>query len=183
MIIAMSRLVGLSALLALPSAGGTAAASTPRQLYNKTIELSWSLDTVQRRPDGRIVRPRVDVARTIYVSTAGRLFVRTTKTVNNRSKTGEMAPGDDRTREGMARQLQFEGRRLIGHLEYSSGAGQMTVDFGADFRTCTVNLVFGRLGGAPIAWRAMDGTIHEVVSVNVLSPTCSIREGNAFAGD
>lgn len=95
-------------MLALPSASGTAVASTPRQLYNKTIQLSWSLNTVQRRPDGRIVSPRIDVERTIYVSTAGRLFVRTTKTVNNRSKTGEM-----------------------------------------------------------------DGAIHEVVSVKVLSPTCS----------
>jgi hypothetical protein len=46
-----------------------------------------------------------------------------------------------------------------------------------------LNVVFGRQGGAPIRWSAMDGTIHEVISVKAVSPICSIRDGNAFAGD
>jgi hypothetical protein len=186
MIVATSRFLRIPTLLALFWTGVEAAASTPTQLYNKTILLAWSVDTIQRRPDGTMVSPRVDIERTIYVSTAGRLFVRTTKTVTNRrfhaTRTNEMAPGDNRTLEGMARQLRFEGRRLIGHLEYYSGAGQMTVDFDPNFLTCTMNLVYGKQGGAPIRWKAMDGTIHEVISVKAVSPTCSIKDGNAFAG-
>jgi hypothetical protein len=128
-ITAISRLVRSSTLLALLWASAEAAASTPTLLYNKTILLSWSLDTVQRRPDGTIVSPRVDIERKIYVSTAGRLFVRTTTTAGKGTRTTEMAPEENRTPEGMARQLRFEGRRLVGHREYHSGTGQMTIDF------------------------------------------------------
>jgi len=129
------------------------------------------------------VSPRVDIERKIYVSTTGRLFVRTTTTAGKGTRTTEMAPEENRTPEGMARQLRFEGRRLVGHREYHSGAGQMTIDFDSNFRTCTMNVVFGRQGGTPIRWSAMDGTIHEVISVKAVLPTCSIRDGNAFAAD
>jgi hypothetical protein len=161
--------------------------AAPAGLTNKTIVLSWSVASVQRLPDGRVVNPLVDIEQTIYVSSAGRLFARTTKTAtgrkSQRSETGEMAPGDEKTPDGLSRQLRFAGRRLIGDLEYHSGAGRVTIDFGPDFRSCTMNVVFGRSGGAPIRWKGMDGTIREVISAKVASQTCSIREGNAFAGN
>lgn len=181
----MVRLCGLLVVASVVFSQGCLA--TPTQLYNKTIELSWSVESVQRRPDGKVVSPQVNLRRTIYVSTAGRLFVRTAKTATNgrfhASETRDVAPGDDRTQEGFRRQLRLQGHRLIGNLEYYSGAGLMTVDFDPDFRSCTVNIIFGRQGGAPIRWKAMDGTIHEVISAKAVSQTCSIRDGNAFAGE
>jgi hypothetical protein len=153
--------------------------ATPTQLYNKTITVSWLVESVQRLPDGRIVSPHVENQRTIYVSTAGRLFLRSTTTATNgrfyASKTADKAPGDS--------QIRFEGRRLIGNRAYSRGAGQMTIDFSPDFRSCTVSLIFGKEGGAPIRWKGLDGTIHEVISAKAVSSTCSIKEGNAFAGE
>jgi hypothetical protein len=187
MIPGRSRLVAIWASAALWLTSSAALAAAPTELYNKTVELSWTVESVQRLPDGRTVTPSVHVERQIYVSSAGRLFARTTRSSLRRgaliTKSGEVAPGDDRTPGGLARQFRFEGHHLVSRAEYHSGAAQMTVDFGADFRTCAMNLVYGRQGGAPIKWKAMDGTIREVISARAVSSSCSIRNGNPFAGE
>jgi hypothetical protein len=71
---------------------------------------------------------------------------------------------------------------LVGTKEHYSGAGRTTVDFDPSFRTCTATVLYGKAGGAPIRWLALDGTVHEVISVRAVSSSCSIKDGNEFAG-
>jgi hypothetical protein len=172
----LSGLLGV-ALLLVPATAAQAAA--PRPLHDKTILLSWSQHNVETWPDG-VTRPRqVLNQRTVYVSSAGRLFTRATRTGRRTAHIGDYAPGEDRTPDGHARQMQFQGNQLVGSLAFASGAGRAVATFDPGFSSCSLNVVFGRQGGAPIRWRTR-GRMVEVQAISVSAPSCVIRDGNVF---
>jgi hypothetical protein len=158
------------------------AAAAPAQLLNKTIVISWSRDVTEKRGDGTIINIHRNDTRQIYVSTAGRLFIRRTAQIRQLQRTKDVEPGTTTTPEGQV-DMRFQGNRLVLTRTHYSGATQLTIDFDPGFTTCTMKVVSGKeAAGAPIVWRGMNGRPFEVISNTVTSSSCEIRDGNLFAG-
>lgn len=113
-------------LMGLAASEGAFAA--PQQLLNKAIQFSWSTEVVQRGPDGQIVRPRIDTNKTVYVSSAGRLFERSSRENRKRrlNKGGDYAPDTATNKSGEARGLRFAGNSLVGSHAWAQGAATRT---------------------------------------------------------
>jgi hypothetical protein len=175
--------------------GWDIASAAPAQLLNKTVVISWSRDITQKKMDGTVFNTRRDDTRQIYVSTAGRVFMRSISRAwgnsSDRQRTGsgglqranDIAPGDTKTPEGVQPlDVHFEGNSLVMNRAHYSGASQLRIDFDSGFTTCTMKALSGKAGGAPIVWKGLNGETYEVISNTVTSSSCEIRGGNLFAG-
>ncbi len=153
------------------------ASGAPAQLNNKTIRMSASATINAVAEDGsRANLPRT-VHRTIYISSKGRIFSREDRRAGRNADTVEMAPG-----QSSSGGFRFEGNRLVGVMMSASGARQVTVNFSADFGSCTANVAFGREGGKPYKVKGLDGKMYTVTGLPTASgATCSISDGNPFA--
>lgn len=175
-----------AATLAILSVSSVAASATPPQLHDKTISLSWSVSQSLKAPDGRIVNPSTSESRIIYVSSAGRLFIRSARNTAAISRSNDYAPGD-RNRDDRSSQVsgwRFQGNQLVAMSALSgSGGSRVQVSFDPSFSSCTLSVVFGRSGGQSIRFRGIDGVNYEAISMSAGNPTCSIRSGNAFGGN
>lgn len=172
-------------LITLLAGSPAFAAGAPPQLHNKSILLSWSTQVVQTGRDGRVITPTLAQQRTIYISSQGRIFVRSGRSINNRkfsgSKTGEAGPDDSRGYAGEARGMSFQGNTLIGTQTYASGAGQIRITFDPGFSSCTMVAVEGKSASGPIRIKGLDGQMYERTSSTSSGYSCSIRDGNALA--
>jgi hypothetical protein len=170
----MKLTIWLLAVVVSAAQFGVALAALPR-LINKTITISWTEAVQQKAPDGRFLNNQVTRQRTVYVSSAGRIFVRS----NNRSKGGELnrERGPGYTAVGT---LNFQGNLLVGYDVNEGNARKLSVKFDSSFSSCTATIVWGKSGGTP-RWLGYDGVIYKILSVSVTGSNCSIREGNAFA--
>lgn len=161
------------------------AAGTPPQLHNKSIQLAWTTQAVQKGPDGRVITPTLSQKRTIYISSQGRIFIRAGRGVTNQkfsaSKTGESGPDDSRGYAGEARGMSFQGNTLIGTQTYASGAGQIRITFDPGYASCTMVAVEGKSGSGPVRVKGLDGQMYERISATSSGYSCSIRDGNALA--
>ena len=162
------------------------AQGAPKQLYNKSITLSWA-QSAAMKVDGR-VRPSGSTAytRQIYVSGAGRLFVRATRdggvtSTNRHTSKSESDPTANLTPGGGG--MRFQGNRLVGVLALASDAVQAAATFDPSFGSCTLEVIMGKSGGGPIKMKLPDGAMGEAVSeVQISYPKCAISDGNVFAG-
>jgi hypothetical protein len=157
-----------------------ARAQAPRQLYNKTIQLNWTTLVNETDPNGQSKNVAVAVNHTIYVSSAGRLFERASRTTQKASKQTENAPGAKQNAGGEATGLSFQGNRLIGNTAFGQGARNFTVTFDPGYSSCTVSVVFGRDSGG-LKRKGVDGVMRTINSMKSSGETCSIREGNPFS--
>jgi len=168
----------------LVTAGAAFAGPAPKQLYNKSVMVNWVESVLQKASDGSSRNPQINTTRTIYVSSAGRLFVKGTRSINNRMYQGtkNTARGPDGSGGGSGN-FSFEGDRMIGTAVFDGGARRMTVSFDPSFSSCTATVVYGKSGSANQKWQSLDGnTTYEVISISVGAVGCSVREGNAVAG-
>lgn len=161
---------------------GPASAGAPQPLYDKSIQIAWTSSAVERSADGRTINPQINVGWTIYVSSAGRLFVRGQRSVRGRGGLhSDIAPGATTNRRGEPTGVRFVGKTLVGNVAYALGALHFVATFDQSFGGCTLQVVYGREGGKMMR-RGIDGVSRQIVSVGVSGQTCSIHEGNAFAG-
>jgi hypothetical protein len=167
-------------LSAAPLSAGLAAA--PQQLYNKAIQINWTAQVTEHDADGKTVTPQLGASRTIYVSSAGRLFVRASRTnaKSGQSRGSDLAPGATQNSAGEARGLRFEGNKLIGAVAFAQGAGRMIATFDPSYSSCTVDLTYGREAGG-MRRQGVNGVMYTIDSISVTGQSCSIREGNPFA--
>ncbi len=174
-----SVIVGPS-LFAVSSAG-----AAPQQLYNKSVTVNWVESTLQKASDGSSRNPQINSTRIIYISSAGRLFVKGTRSINNRNYQGtkNTIRGPDGSSNAGPGGFSFAGNQLIGTAVFDGGARRIAVSFDPGFSSCTANVVYGKSGSANQKWKSLDGTqTFELISVSVGAVGCSIREGNAVAG-
>jgi hypothetical protein len=156
-----------------------ALAQAPRQLYNKTIVINWTVNVAQRGPDGQARNVNVAVNHTVYVSSAGRLFERSTRASKKGQKQSENAPGASQNSGGEATSLRFEGSKLVGNTAFAQGARRFEASFDSGFSSCTVSVLFGR-DAAGLKRRGIDGVMYTIDSMKASGESCSIREGNAL---
>lgn len=172
--------VGLfAAAISIPAS--QAFAEAPHQLYNKTVQINWSVSVAETGPDGQKKNPTVAINHTIYVSSAGRLFERASRASRKGLKQSENAPDQTRNAGGEARAVHFEGSRLVGNNAFTAGALHFVATFDPSFSSCTVAVIYGREAGN-IKRKGIDGVMYTIDSLVASGETCSVREGNPFAG-
>ena len=164
-------LAGFATLIASP------ALAAPAHLLNKSITVSYATTIPGKRADGSAVRGSRVSVRTIYISSAGRIFTRILRRDGSQSQQKDFGPGET----GGA--LRFAGDTLVGVMKFPSGAAQMTISFGGSGQSCSASIIAGREGGRPIRWKGVDGMMNEQTGpVSFSNVTCSITSGNAFGG-
>ena len=169
------RLVIVLAIIAAFSSI-TGADAAPRQLYGKGIEIQYNVTGTVETPRG----PRSGtstVSRTIYVSSAGRLFERASWSVRGSTRPSDNAPGASTNRGGEVRGMSFRGNDLVAYIAYESGAGQMTIHFDASFSTCEGSVRFGSEGGKAIT-RQVHGELRQFTSLHASGFSCRVTQGN-----
>jgi len=161
---------------------GTAAAQAPRQLFNKTVAFSYTTENVIRDPDGRVRNGRTAISYTFYISSAGRIFERSSRSPSGgQSQSGQFGPDSAATsKSGEAHNVHFEGNKLISIRAFVTGASRTEVSFDPSFSSCTVSVQQGREKGV-FKRKGTDGVVREFLSITVSGETCSVREGNPFA--
>lgn len=167
------------ALLLLLSATPVLADAVPDALKNRTVTIGWTANNTLRAESGNVISRSVQVRRQIYISSAGRTFVRFEANSGPMSRTKEFGPGE--SAGGRARELRFSGGKLVGSTEFASGAAQLVISFDAGYSGCSVDVTFGRSGGAPIRRRGLNGVMYELLKSEISGRTCGIRDGNVFA--
>jgi len=152
------------------------AADAPAALRNKSISIAYVVTVNAVSDRGTTSKPR-NVSQTIYISTQGRVFLKREGWHGPASTTHQGAP------EQTAGHFRFEGNHLIGTRTLIGGAAaQMVVSFDPGFQSCTASVHFGRKSGKPFQYRGLRGELFTATGVPTAStPTCSVREGNAFA--
>lgn len=157
---------------------GTASFAAPAGLLNKSIHISYGAYIPGRTADGRINRSGRKVSMTIYVSSAGRIFMKGAARAGHFGRDVQAAP--DRT----ARGFHFAGSTLIGAraARFGNIAVQLKVSFDGSFQTCTADVIVGGAGGAAISWIGLDGERYTATGHPSISDvSCSVQDGNAFA--
>ena len=172
-------LPAFAAFLGLSSAAH-AAGSAPPQLLNKTIAVSWTVQNTVVAPNGQVMTPTFGVNRLIYVSAAGRFFVKFSVRSARGGSDHDIEPGA-KTPAGGARDLHFEDGKIVGTAVNKVGAGRMTISFDPGFSSCTVAVLLGRAGDGPVMRSGPRGGMVEIQSQAVSGQSCSIRDGNAVA--
>lgn len=175
----MFRLIFASAAILFAFTGSSSAQNAPKQLYNKSVVIQWGESLQQRRPPNeRVFNTQVTAVRTAYVSSAGRVFVRATRSNKSGGRKDEGTP-ESRTPGS----LVFQGNTMVGTTAFEGGARQTRITFDPSFTSCTANVVYGKTGSGPIRWKSWDGNTYETLEANINGVSCSIRDGNPFANE
>jgi len=156
------------------SATAAMAGAAPKQMYNKSIDIYWGENTSNKRvADGVVVNTSGTIQSIVYISSAGRPFIRISGGNSRASRMSEIGP--DVAKIGTdfrGNQLVLTGGRMVGR--------QITVTFDASFSSCTASVRAGTNGAHP-KWIGFDGAPYELLSISVGSASCSIKDGNAVA--
>jgi len=170
----MKRMLGAAttfSCLMLPATLAQAAA--PAALLGRTVTLSYSQSLPTKFPDGKVRTTTKSQTRTIYISSAGRVFMRTARRNNaNESDTSESGP------EQTAGSVHFSGDTLVGTIPGITGATQFVITFDGGFQSCNVRVVTGWPAGSRHVWRGIGGQTLEAVGEMTTTASCSIAAGN-----
>jgi hypothetical protein len=155
-------------------------AAPPKELYGKSVSITWT-ETREQRPVGEENWRQVSGSQTfnLYVSEAGRVFNKVSYTTRGGSaeREGEIAGSGKRS-------VNFNGRSLLALMPWgSAGATRISADFDAGFGSCSAQVTRAK-ESAETTTRQYSGIIkrvNEIRSVQVGGASCSIRSGNVFA--
>ena len=155
----------------------TLALAAPAELLNKTITVNYTVTIPGKSADGQTISGVRNAVRTIYISSAGRIFGRVFRRDRDASATKEAGPGET------GNTLHFEGNKLVGAMQFVSGAVQMTISWDASGGSCTATMLAGRDSGRTIQWKGVNGKTYTATGpVEPSNISCSIATGNSFAG-
>ena len=152
------------------------AGNAPAGLHNKSIVLSWSETNMHKRvSDGQTGTATPSLERTIYISSAGREFVRQKASSGRNGRSGEGGP------ERTSGRFTFAGNTMVNMMGGDGLLRRLTVTFNPAFSGCQAAITIGKNGAHPVT-TGVDGATYEVLSISAGAVSCSIRDGNAFAG-
>jgi len=155
----------------------TLALAAPPELLNKTITVNYTTTIPGKSADGQTISGVRNAVRTVYISSAGRIFARVFRRDRDASATKEAGPGDT------GNTLRFEGNKLVGVVQFVSGASQMIITWDASGCSCNATIVAGRDSGRAIQWKGVNGKTYTATGpVQNSNISCSIATGNSFAG-
>jgi hypothetical protein len=182
--------IGVFTVLTLLSTVASAG-STPKDLYGKSITVQWNESLTGRFETEQFTRILGHAYEmNIYISTAGRSFVRLIQSnaggVSHASVAGGgstqepllIAPG-----KSSSDHVDFQGHSIVVYREFQSGARRIAIDFEGAGKSCKATIINGRQAGSNAVRRAMRGPEHGVFdasSIQIGSVRCSMQEGNVF---
>jgi hypothetical protein len=161
-----------------------AAQAAPQSLYGKTLRVSWSEARSQRvQGEGAFKSVSIPLSFTVYVSTKGQLFKRlTSSTASGRATGSKDRVGNGGSTADGAGAVSFQGNTLIATAN-NHGLGRrirVTFDGGS---SCSAEVLAGKAGSGVTTHRSnATGKMMELESVSAGPASCSVQEGNAFAG-
>jgi hypothetical protein len=154
-----------------------AAHAAPAELLNKSVTVSYTVSIPGVKADGTAVSGTRAVTRTIYISSAGRVFARVDRRDGRDSERKDAGPGSS------ANTLHFVGNKLVGVMRFPSGAAQMTISFDPSGQSCSASAFAGREGGQQLRWKGVDGAMRQGTGpATITVSSCSVAAGNAFGG-
>jgi hypothetical protein len=171
----------IAAIAVFTSVGSNVAlAEPPENLLGKSVVVTWS-DTRSQRDGDDPEFHTVNGSHTlsVYVSTAGRAFIRQTNTTRRGSGTRDQAPGENGSRTAV-----FNGRSMTVMGQSRGGVQRTIVNFDNDFTSCnaTTGLAF-QDGQTSISISPITGRRVEMRSLTVNSVSCSLQSGNVLGGN
>ncbi len=172
MIFGLARIAVTTTMAALTF---NAAKAAPQELLNKTVLVQWGEFLLEQAPDGHTIAPNLRHGRTIYISSAGRTFVKSQAMSRGVGREGTSGPASN-----SAGSWTFHGNTLLGTFENGAVARRVTVSFDGAGSSCNATVIVGKRGTHP-KLTGVDGVTYELMQDNVGSVSCSITNGNAFA--
>ena len=154
------------------------AAGVTSAALNKTVTISFVSSGMSTSSTGQQKGFNTSVTRVIYISGAGRLFMKHTASNGRAQRGGEFDP--ENTSAGHGGSFQFQGNKLVGVISYAGGARQITATFDPSFSSCTASVIEGAVGGK-MQRKGPNGEMFTLTGVTTSSPSCSVQSGNAFA--
>lgn len=170
---------GLIASLVIAGAGPAVSAGAPQAALNKTVTLSWGTSGTGTSEDGRTVSFNNINTRTVYISSAGRTFLRMSVRGRKATRSAEKGPEDG----GGRGSVKLDGNRLVGTEAFASGARQYVATFDPSFSSCSLSIIDAKGGNEKIKRRGPDGAMYVLHSVSTGSPSCSVQSGNSLGGE
>ena len=168
------------ASILLLAAASAARAEPPAQLFGKSVVITWT-DTRSQRDGDNPEYHTVNGSHTlsVYVSTAGRTFIRQVNRTRAGSGRRDQAPG-----QSGARTAVFEGQTMTVFGQNRGGAQRTVVHFGNGFTGCSATTGLGfESGRTSVSMSPITGRRVEMRSLTVTSVGCSVRSGNVFGGE
>ena len=161
--------------------GISCAYAAPQQLLNKTIVFSFTNNQILRDPDGNTHHSQASFNYIDYVSSAGRIFQRSSRSSGRLTRGADKEPDKPREGGGEVHTNRFEGHKLVIMNSYAEGAVRMVVSFDPAFSTCSIDVILGKQSGGAIKRRGLDGVMREILSYDIVNKSCTVRDGNPFA--
>ena len=160
-------------------------AQAPAALRGKSITVTWTETRSQRDAGKTAFRPvSLPYEFTVYVSSEGRAFKRTTVASASRRHVGSKeGVGAGRTTTEGATATQITGTTFT-QTSSSGGLGRrIVVTMDSSYSSCSATVVTAKQSGQKVAAvkSIATGNTVEFESVSAGSASCSIRTGNAFA--
>lgn len=184
------NLICLALVIIIPFISSVRAAiAAPKQLYGKSIVITWAEERVQKLPGNtNLDYTPVHAELSIYVSDIGRVFNRLTMAVSVRGggfKSGSSDQGGGTELIGRARDITPQGRSLVLTMQQSGGARRIVANFNEGFTSCSAQVIHAKeAGSSKIVVRDLinPGRTFEVYSSRASNETCSIKSVNVFSG-
>lgn len=157
------------------------AAPTPAALLGKSIVLTWS-ETRQQRTVGEQNFRSVNASHhlSMYVSGAGRVFVRQTIRTGSGTGSGDQVSGSPESHVVPS----FAGQTMTLFSPFRSGGMRRhDITFDAAFSGCTATVAFAKEVGreTAITGSLIDKRhLVEMQSISVANVTCAVQSGNVF---
>ena len=172
---------GLIAAIALFLLAGAnvAQAGPPSQLLGKSVVIDWT-DTRSQRDGDNPEYHTVNGSHTlsVYISTAGRTFIRQVNRTRAGSGARDQAPGQNGSRTAV-----FEGQTMTVFGQTRGGAQRTVVHFEGGFTGCSATTGLGfQSGQTSVSISPITGRRVEMRSLTVTGTSCSVRNGNVFGG-
>jgi len=156
--------------------GAAYAAAVPPQALGKTITFSYAASVPTKQPDGNVRNTSRTETRTIYIGSAGRIFMRNARR-NSANASEKIEQGPDQA----SKALQYANGPIVGTVAEITGAYQFSLKFDASFQTCSAEMIFGHAAGeARHKWKSVGGEVLEAVGNGSVSTSCSVASGNGL---
>jgi hypothetical protein len=161
--------------------GSSHAEPVPTFIRGKSVLLSWSDERTVKDMVGNTKSVKQTSELKLYVSDQGRVFSRF-----DRHTHGSVAGTVTQVSGAPDNYLhwQFEHGSLVADQRFIRGVRRVAISFGAGARDCSVKVLHGKEAGAQsIHYRDYNTDVElEIVTIEVTATTCSVQDGNVFAG-
>jgi len=176
-----ARVAGLVLALVGPMAAVSAVSAAPAPLRGISVDLSWTDSRTEKFLDTGEEKPGHQTSQVLlYISEQGRFFSRFNRVAkgNNNRLVNAAVSGEGKS----VLNWRFDGRSVAADQKFAgSGARRIVVSFSDDASSCSLRVVHGKEGSAPIRYPGL--TSHrpiELVRIEVTNTSCQVRQGNAF---